>query len=41
MLRTHRIDELSEELAGKKVTLTGWVDTIREHGSVIFLEFRI
>lgn len=40
MLRTHRIGEVNEKLAGKKVKLAGWIDTIREHGNVIFFDLR-
>lgn len=40
MLRTHKIGEIDESLVGKKVTICGWVDTIREHGSLIFLDVR-
>lgn len=40
MLRTHKISELSPELEGEKVTLTGWVDTVREHGNVMFIDIR-
>ncbi len=40
MLRSHKISEIDEKLAGKKVTLTGWVDTIREHGNVMFIDLR-
>lgn len=40
MLRTHNLGEVTEKLAGKKVKLTGWADTIREHGNVIFIDLR-
>ena len=40
MLYSHKINELNKKLVGKKVVLTGWVDTIRAHGNVIFLDLR-
>jgi aspartyl-tRNA synthetase len=40
MLRTHNLGEVNEKLKGKNVILTGWVDTIREHGKVIFFDLR-
>lgn len=40
MLRTHKINELGKDLAQKQVTICGWVDTIREHGSLIFIDLR-
>lgn len=40
MLRTHNIGEVNEKLAGKQVILCGWVDTVREHGAVIFIDLR-
>jgi len=39
-MRSHNLGEVNEKLSGKKVTLVGWVDTIREHGKVIFLDLR-
>src|SRR3989338_372646 len=37
MLRTHNCGELKAKDAGKKVTLCGWVDTVRVQGKIGFL----
>jgi len=40
MLRTHLATELSKDNIGEEVRLSGWVDTVRDHGGVIFLDLR-
>lgn len=38
--RSHTCGELRSDDSGKKVTISGWVDTKRNHGGVMFVDLR-
>ena len=38
--RTHTCNELSEKDIDKIVRIAGWIDTIRDHGGILFIDLR-
>lgn len=40
MIRTHNCNEVNANNIDEKVVLTGWIDTVRDHGGVLFVDLR-
>ena len=40
MHRTHNSNELNAQMAGRRVTVAGWVDRRRDHGGLVFIDVR-
>jgi aspartyl-tRNA synthetase len=38
--RTHKISQVSEKSINEKVTLSGWVASVRDHGELMFIDLR-
>ena len=38
--RTHKCDEVTKDLIGEEISITGWIRRRRDHGGVIFFDVR-
>ncbi len=39
-MRTHYNTDVAEDTVGEKITVTGWINSIRDHGGVYFIDLR-
>ena len=39
-MRTHYCNEIDETFIDKKIKVCGWVNKVRDHGGVIFIDLR-
>ncbi len=40
MNKTHHCNELRKSDAGQSISLIGWIDSVRDHGGILFLDLR-
>ncbi|MDE7086561.1 MAG: aspartate--tRNA ligase, partial [Clostridia bacterium] len=40
LYRTHTAAQIGEDLVGKEVALAGWIENVRDHGGVSFIDLR-
>ena len=40
MKRTHKCNQVTEDLIGQEISVTGWSHRRRDHGGVIFFDLR-
>ena len=40
IFRTHHCEDIDATLVGQTVVVSGWVENIRDHGGVLFLDLR-
>ena len=40
MYRTMMLGDVNESLIGKEIELAGWVNTVRDHGGIVFIDIR-
>lgn len=38
--RTHHCEDINASLVGEQITVSGWIENIRDHGGVLFLDLR-